>query len=432
MADPAAPAGGFQNGGWYEGRQYWNGSFGAPGVINNPNQVGAGQPVSSEVNRQSDVAQGLPVGTIDNYLAGETAKYYNTGGQPPTSSDQVTPMLNDFQASQMSGDVMTRMGQLKDALTPGAAPTPINRVNEFNNLRTQYGVANLEQELTNINKQIADVQTLNEQRQYKAETGQVALGVIGGRQTEIQRQTQIQLDSLNRAKSVMVDELNMKYGIIDKMINFMGLDYQDAVAAYDKAFDRNIAFYEMAYQQVADEKTAARANLQILSNAIMSGNMTLAGASPEARMMINKLEVQAGLPIGFTQSLQMSPKDRLLAISDDKTQALVIGANGQFQPIATGLSKSTSSSGGGGTVSERLASTKKEAFSEMEQHLTDLGGDDGIVSPKEWSDSWEDWRQTVPNTTLNEFKDAFQAHTNTQWGTYIGLPAYKAPSGSGY
>lgn len=42
------PAGGFQNGGWYwdpsvgQARQYWNGSFGAPNTINNPNQQGYG------------------------------------------------------------------------------------------------------------------------------------------------------------------------------------------------------------------------------------------------------------------------------------------------------------------------------------------------------------------------------------------------------
>ena len=36
---PVAPAGGFQNGGWYNGQQYWNGSFGAPGQGNNPNQT---------------------------------------------------------------------------------------------------------------------------------------------------------------------------------------------------------------------------------------------------------------------------------------------------------------------------------------------------------------------------------------------------------
>jgi hypothetical protein len=85
MANPTAPAGGFQNGGWYEGRQYWNGTFSDPGVINaQSNQQGAGQAVSSEVNKQSDKAQGLAPGTIDAYLAGQRQQQTNssTGGVP--------------------------------------------------------------------------------------------------------------------------------------------------------------------------------------------------------------------------------------------------------------------------------------------------------------------------------------------------------------
>ncbi len=63
-----------QNGGWYDGQQFFNGSLSAPGVINSQsNQQGAGQAVSSDVNRQSDAAQGLAPGTIDAYLARQRA-----------------------------------------------------------------------------------------------------------------------------------------------------------------------------------------------------------------------------------------------------------------------------------------------------------------------------------------------------------------------
>jgi hypothetical protein len=64
----------YQNGGWYNGQQYWNGQLGAPGVINNPNQQGYQQPVSQEVNRQSSIAQGLAPNAIQNYLAQQTAQ----------------------------------------------------------------------------------------------------------------------------------------------------------------------------------------------------------------------------------------------------------------------------------------------------------------------------------------------------------------------
>lgn len=73
------------NGGWYEGKQYWDGKLGAPGVIMNPNEVGFGQVVSSEVNKQSDKAQGLTAGSIDAYLAG-------LRGDSATASTVVDPM----------------------------------------------------------------------------------------------------------------------------------------------------------------------------------------------------------------------------------------------------------------------------------------------------------------------------------------------------
>jgi ribosome biogenesis protein Nip4 len=49
-----------QQGGWYDGRQFWGGTLSNPGEINAlSNQVGAGQQVSEEVNRQTSVAAGL-------------------------------------------------------------------------------------------------------------------------------------------------------------------------------------------------------------------------------------------------------------------------------------------------------------------------------------------------------------------------------------
>lgn len=66
---PVNPNTNFEQGGWYGGAQYWDGKFGMPGVIINPNQQGYGQLVSSEVNRQSSIAQGKQPSAIDDYLA---------------------------------------------------------------------------------------------------------------------------------------------------------------------------------------------------------------------------------------------------------------------------------------------------------------------------------------------------------------------------
>lgn len=50
-----APSGGFQQGGWYGGRQYWGGTLSDPGSIHpQSNQQGAGQAVSQEVVAQTN------------------------------------------------------------------------------------------------------------------------------------------------------------------------------------------------------------------------------------------------------------------------------------------------------------------------------------------------------------------------------------------
>jgi hypothetical protein len=111
-----APAGGFQNGGWYGGYQYYNGSF-APkaGMINSASpQQGAGQMVSPEVNRQTSVQAGLAPTANQDYIdrlnaqavtnpsavggasAGTTGG--TTGGATATGMGYTNPATPDLQS----------------------------------------------------------------------------------------------------------------------------------------------------------------------------------------------------------------------------------------------------------------------------------------------------------------------------------------------
>src|SRR3990167_9248343 len=63
--------------------------------------------------------------------------------------------------------------------------------------------------------------------------------------------------------------------------------------------------------------------------------------------MLHKLEVQSGLPMGFVANLQMAPKDRILGMSSDNTQAWIVGEDGNLKVIQTGL---RSSGSGGGKI----------------------------------------------------------------------------------
>jgi len=58
MADPKAPSGGFKQGGWYEGRQYWGGTFSQPGQIHpQSDQPGAGGDAPTFSSADTDFIQ---------------------------------------------------------------------------------------------------------------------------------------------------------------------------------------------------------------------------------------------------------------------------------------------------------------------------------------------------------------------------------------
>ena len=99
-----------------------------------------------------------------------------------------------------------------------------------------------------------------------------------------------------------------------------------------------------AFSQSMQLQDSARANLQIYQNLLTQGNMNYNNLDANQKVAINKLEVQAGFPVGFTSTLKMNPSDSILAYSTDKTQAFVSDGNGGFNIIQTGLKNNTTAS----------------------------------------------------------------------------------------
>lgn len=372
----------YQHGGWYNGKQ-WNAqtkSFGAAGVEN----VGAntGKAVSAAV-----VAQTNPnnVGFIQQQQA----------APPPTNKDQVTPYLNDYQKGLLSSSQapQTRVQspeELKAQLTPTTPlPDALNRAKRFDELRTQYGVSALEEGLNGLKAEQEALIAENRQR-VNAQRGQgVAGNVVAGRIGEVERQTQERLDYIGRQISRATDELSTKYNVINLYMGFENLDYQDAVQRYEQEYTRNVQIYEMiagqqkqARSEFEYDQQAARANLQIYANAITSGNLNAGSMSDDQKLMLNKLEVQSGLPIGFVSSLNLSPKDRLININEKTGEALVVGENGGFQVIQTGFSSGAGTGGG----SAKVGSNEYNANirSTMSSKLSQIANSYGHISPEQW------------------------------------------------
>ena len=324
-------------------------------------------------------------GNVDRWWSGTQ----NTGNAPstaptaaPASTDtgggDLPSYLQNFQQSAMDSLATLKpadtpsFDELKNNLTPDIAkPETISRIDTREEMRAEYGVDALEAQLNSIK----DEETLIAD-ELRALTGTeegkkgIPLNVIQGRITEEERVAQQRMDAVIRRKNSITNELTTKYNVINTYVTDLGLDYGDAVEAYNNDFDRNYKIQSMvtdmsnkAFDQKLDVlKTGvdivmdtakfaetvkqndidnARANLTTMANAITSGNMTYDTMSADKKLQIQKLEIQSGLPVGTIGSLGISPKDRILGFSSDNSEAWVIGADGKtMTTIPTGLTKS--------------------------------------------------------------------------------------------
>lgn len=103
-----APAGGFQTGGWYQGRQYWGGTLSDPGAIHQASdQQGAGQLVSQEVNAQSAQQQGTTPQAFEGYLQqqrqNQPATAQPTQAQAPAPARQTATPTSGMSEAGVSG-----------------------------------------------------------------------------------------------------------------------------------------------------------------------------------------------------------------------------------------------------------------------------------------------------------------------------------------
>jgi hypothetical protein len=188
---------------------------------------------------------------------------------------------------------------------------------------------------------------------------------------------------MQRTKSVITDELNTKYNIISTLVNYKGLDYQDAVTSYDKEFNRNLQIYDIISTKQDKAETAARANLQIYTNAVINGNIDYNGLSADEKLMIQKLEIQSGLPAGFISSIKKDPKADILFTSTDNgvTQVGIRNADGTISVQKYGTSTKTASE----------SDQKKAAVADMSKTLNEMGGSDYLVSPEQWKEARGVW-----------------------------------------
>ena len=384
-------------GAWYSGRRYLGGQLLAPG------EYEPGKVTSAEV-----IAQTNPANV--QYVTEQRAQARLP--PPPSSADQVNPYLYAFQqdllkSSQAPEVRVPTMEELKTKLAPTTPyPEPLKRVEELGKLRTEYGVADLEQSLTTIKDQIKGEQDLLREQRGIEEGKPVPMGVIAGRITEEERVANIRLDALGRQQSRIVDELNTKYNVINQIMTLQGLDYGDAVKRYETEFDINLKMYDLiagvrreARSAFEYDQTAAKANLQIYANAAISGNIDYNSLGTDQKLMIAKLEVQSGLPVGFISSIRKDPKADIIFTNTNEgvTQVGFRNADGSISVKSYGT---------------RVSSTVSDAKNIRSQFSS--AATPGV------GNNFPDLVELFANTMSLE--DIYQAYANSKMGIKYGNP----------
>jgi len=363
---------------------------------------------------------------------------WTMGDEPgaPKSAEQVTSSLNQFQndlfKSQNRPEVRTpSMEEIKKETAPeGKLPELVDWTKKLEDYREEFGVAETEKSLNEVKAAIRETEATKRIR-AKAEEGKtVATNVIAGRVTEIERQENERLDFLSRQGQRITDELNTQYNVINMYMETSRMTYTDAVERYDSEFKQNLSMYEIVLgQEMASldqwnkDRTIAIANLQTYANAVTSGNLDLSSLSGDQKLQISKLEAQSGLPIGFISSLKMSPQDQLLNINDKTGEALMMGADGKFKVVQTGMRPTPSTGTAGGAKAELQG-----AYGDAEEWLKEKGGDDLFVSPDEWKEIRSVWARAGYNVKDfdSSFKDRFVGNPETR-GWSSSLFGYENP-----
>ena len=139
-----------QQGGWYDGQQFWGGTLSQPGQINaQSNQQGAGQAVSREV-----IAQTAPQNVA--YVEQQRAQQ-NLPPPPTVQNPTPQPVQQSAQTSSTSSGVS---GGVSGGVTALSQPT-INLPQLYESLYSQSGIRDIEAKLTEqtnaYNEQIAKI-----------------------------------------------------------------------------------------------------------------------------------------------------------------------------------------------------------------------------------------------------------------------------------
>jgi hypothetical protein len=298
------------------------------------------QPVTTpqtEVLPTSGEQAPLPPAPSNAIEAGNVVPSPNTQDQVPaylqTIQDAIyggTPGAN-YNATPFAPD--SDGANLQSQLSPGDRPGLVSMVGLYEQVRNEKGLGDIEKALTDLEAQRMEAEArLRGRSQTERGKAGVNLGVIEGRIGQVERQERENIDFINRQISTKSFQLQIGNDLVKTIMDLTSTDYNNAVQDYNSRLAENIQMYEMveskrrfdenlifqkeqaveekrqfevqfAEQQKRADENMARANLQIYMDLVTKGSVAWGSLSESQKGMINKLEVQSGLPVGFMSSM---------------------------------------------------------------------------------------------------------------------------------
>jgi len=289
--------------------------------------------------------------------------------------------LENYDALDVSGQEVSNVLTGDKLGMTGEAPVAPKYEETFNKLKTDMGLDTIESGINEYKQLIREQENLLVQQKSSERNKTVGMGVIEGRVDKATRDRQEQISWLSSNVSYLTDVANSAYNYINMTMNFKQMDYNTAKESYDTEFNRRMSIYTMLKGEKKDERdfqlnlmqqqqATASTQLSMYADMITSGSMTWDSLSADQKLSISKLEVQAGLPVGFTSKIKIPKNSTTLSVSNRTDPSGNIYADILYIDPATGatevthqlLGKAKVASSGGSSSSQTVAQKAEAEF----------------------------------------------------------------------
>lgn len=366
-----------------------------------PGTPGGADPAQAGIGNQDPNRPGaMKVPSPSSVTSQDEAKTFINANQQSdaasAASAEEPPTRNSVQS------ITDQVSEVTSALTGGEKrPERPSYESQYSSLRAEQGIGSLEDKLNELTS-AEDALYADLRAKKESETGKpVAMGVIEGRIGELSKQAQSDIDFITRQKNSITNQLKTKYSIVDTLMKYKEQDYTTAAADYDRQFSQAVQTFNLVKGIQAEQKSDAetktdnaRANLQIIANNVASG--ALDEITPEQKLLINKLELESGLPQGFVEGLRSkNPKADIITTNNwtdasGREYVAVVMRDKDGKLTTTNQYVGQGKAPGSGTKPadwERRLQQKQKITPVIES----LAGSDGHISPENWAQARREW-----------------------------------------